>query len=135
MQRELWSLSLGIESEEPYAVDPTTRNESFMSAIIELIDIHNLRLHAATMNRIPIIVWLILFFTAFMAMLVMGYQAGLTGKRTPVATVSLAVAFSAILILITDLDRPRMSMFEVNNQAMINLHGKMSLDLGQPPGN
>ena len=65
-------------------------------------------------------------------MLVVGYQAGLTGKRSPVATVSMAVVFSAVIILITDLDRPRMSLFEINNQLMINLHGKMGLELGQP---
>ena len=91
------------------------------------------RLQAALMNRIPIIVWLILFFTAIMAMLVMGYQAGLTGKRTPVATVSLAIVISAVMILITDLDRPRMSLFEINNQLMINLQGKMEQKLNRPP--
>jgi len=85
------------------------------------------------MNRIPIIVWLILFFTAIMAMLVMGYQAGLTGKRTPVATVSLAIVISAVMVLITDLDRPRMSLFEINNQLMINLQGKMEQKLNRPP--
>ena len=132
MQRELWNLSLEVELESGNSADPQADNESFSLAVNGLIDIHNLRLHAATMNRIPMIVWLILFFTAIMAMLVVGYQAGLTGKRTPVATVSLAVVFSAVMILITDLDRPRMSLFEINNQIMINLHGKMGLELGQP---
>ncbi len=131
MQRKLWSLSVGVEFESRNAVDPKARSDAFMLAVVGLIDIHNLRLHAALMNRIPVMVWLILFFTAIMSMLVMGYQAGLTGKRTPIATVSLAVVFSAVMILITDLDRPLMSMFEINNQVMINLQSKM--ELGRPP--
>ena len=133
MQRKLWSLSVGMEFESRNAVDPKARSDGFMLAVVGLIEIHNLRLHAALMNRIPVMVWLILFFTAIMSMLVMGYQAGLTGKRTPIATVSLAVVFSAVMILITDLDRPQMSMFEINNQVMINLQSKMELELGRPP--
>ncbi len=133
MQRKLWSLSVGMEFESRNAVDPKARSDGFMLAVVGLIDIHNLRLHAALMNRIPVMVWLILFFTAIISMLVMGYQAGLTGKRTPIATVSLAVVFSAVMILITDLDRPLMSMFEINNQVMINLQSKMELELGRPP--
>ena len=133
MQRELWNLSLGLEFESRNAVEPQAHNEPFMLAVIGLIDIHNLRLQAVLMNRIPIIVWLILFFIAIMAMMAMGYQAGLTGKRTPVATVSLAIVFSAFMILITDLDRPRMSLFEINNQLMINLQGKMEQELNRPP--
>lgn len=133
MQRKLWSLSVGMEFESRNAVDPKARSDGFMLAVVGLIDIHNLRLHAALMNRIPVMVWLILFFTAIMSMLVMGYQAGLTGKRTPIATVSLAVVFSVVMILITDLDRPLMSMFEINNQVMINLQSKMDLELGRPP--
>ena len=133
MQRKLWNLSVGMEFESRNAVDPKARSDGFMLAVVGLIDIHNLRLHAALMNRIPVMVWLILFFTAIMSMLVMGYQAGLTGKRTPIATVSLAVVFSAVMILITDLDRPLMSMFEINNQVMINLQSKMELELGRPP--
>jgi hypothetical protein len=132
MQRELWQVSVGIEFTDHNAVDPKAQSDPFMRAIVELIDIHNLRLQAALMNRIPAIIWLILLLTAFLSMLVMGYQAGLTGRRSPVATYSLAIAFSAVIILITDLDRPRMSMFEINNQIMINLNEKMAGELGHP---
>lgn len=43
----------------------------------------------------------------------------------------MTIVFSAVMILITDLDRPQMSLFEINHQLMINLHGKMGLELGQ----
>ena len=49
-----------------------------------------------------------------MAMIVVGYQAGLTEKRSPVATFSLALSFSAVMILIMDLDRPLQSFFTLD---------------------
>jgi hypothetical protein len=67
---------------------------------------------------------------AVLSMIIMGYQAGLTDRRSPLATVTLAVAFSAVIILITDLDRPLMSFFEVNKQLLIDLNEYMEADLG-----
>ena len=113
-----------------------TQNEPFMQTVIELIDIHVLRLQATLMNRISIVIWSTLYFMAILAMTIMGYQAGLTGKRSPIATLSLAVAFSAVMMLITDLDRPKMSMFEINNQVMVDLAERMDVGMerAEPSG-
>jgi nitrate/nitrite transporter NarK len=91
---------------------------AFQSAVIAIMDVHIQRIQAALANRIPYIIWLTLYTTGALAMLVMGYQAGLVGKRTPVATISLAVAFAAVMMLIADLDRPFMSLFELNNSVL-----------------
>jgi hypothetical protein len=53
-----------------------------------------------------------------MSMVVVGYQAGLTEKRSPVATFSLALAFSAVMMLIMDLDRPLQSLFALDVAVM-----------------
>jgi len=66
---------------------------------------------------------------AALSMIIMGYQAGLTERRSPVATVTLAIAFSAVIILIADLDRPIMSFFEINKQLLVDLHDYMDADL------
>lgn len=88
-----------------------------------------LRLHAAVMNRIPHTIWMTLYLMAALSMTIMGYQAGLTERRSPVATVTLAVAFSAVIILITDLDRPIMSYFDINDQLLVDLYEYMEADL------
>ena len=88
-----------------------------------------LRLHAAVMNRIPLTIWMTLYLMAALSMTIMGYQAGLTERRSPVATVTLAVAFSAVIILITDLDRPIMSYFDINDQLLVDLYEYMEADL------
>ena len=80
-------------------------------------------------NRIPLTIWMTLYLMAILSMVIMGYQAGLTGKRSPVATITVAIAFSAVMILITDLDRPIMSFFEINNQLLVDLNDYMQADL------
>lgn len=66
---------------------------------------------------------------AILSMVIMGYQAGLTDRRSPVATVTLALAFSAVITLIADLDRPVMSLFDINRQLQIDLGEYMDKDL------
>ena len=88
------------------------------------------------MNRIPLTIWMTLYLMAALSMIIMGFQAGLTERRSPVATITLAVAFSAVIILITDLDRPIMSFFEINKQLLVDLYQYMetSLRLQYYPG-
>ncbi len=101
------------------------QRDPFLTAVISLIDIHSMRLQAAFMNRISWAIWVTLYMTAMLSMLVMGYQAGLVEKRSPLATMTLAVAFAAVMMLITDLDRPIMSMFQINDQIMVELVERM----------
>jgi hypothetical protein len=100
-----------------------------MASVLALTDVHYARLHSAVMNRIPFTIWMTLYLMAILSMIIMGYQAGLTDRRSPVATITLAVAFSAVIILITDLDRPIMSFFEINMQLLIDLSDYMQSDL------
>ena len=107
----------------------TDRDSPFMTSVLALTDIHYTRVHSAIMNRIPFTIWMTLYLMAALSMIIMGYQAGLTERRSPVATVTLAIAFSAVIILITDLDRPVMSFFEINKQLLVDLHEYMDADL------
>ena len=112
---ELWALW----SEEGLA------DSSFGSSVLGLMDMQTRRGQAALINRIPLVIWLTLYFTAVMSMIVTGYQAGLTERRSPVATFSLALAFSAVMMLIMDLDRPLQSLFQIDVQVMQQLAGFM----------
>ena len=107
----------------------TDQNSALMASVLALTDIHFIRVHSAIMNRIPFTIWITLYLMAALSMIIMGYQAGLTDRRSPVATITLAVAFSAVIILITDLDRPVMSFFEINTQLLVDLNEYMEADL------
>lgn len=112
IQMELWALG-----SDPRALGET----AFTQSVLGLMDMQTRRLHAAVVNRIPLVIWLTLYFTAVMSMIVVGYQAGLTDRRSPVATFSLALAFSAVMMLIMDLDRPLQSLFEIDISVMQQL--------------
>lgn len=98
----------------------------FAQSVLAMIDAHDARLQAALFNRISPIIWLTLFAMSLLSMVVMGYQAGLTGTRSSLATWTLAITFSAVMTLITDLDRPNMTLFKMNQGLMVELENRMS---------
>jgi len=129
IQQNLWSLATKSHGKNNVDQNETEQTTMFMESVIALTDIHFVRLHSAVMNRIPLTIWMTLYLMAVLSMIIMGYQAGLTDKRSPVATITLAVAFSAVIILITDLDRPIMSFFEINKQLLVDLNEYMQSEL------
>lgn len=118
---ELWSLGKGERQPSGTATANDPGNDALMNSVLRLMDMQTLRVQAALVNRIPLIIWLTLYFTAVMSMIVVGYQAGLTERRSPVATFSLALAFSAVMMLIMDLDRPLQSLFALDVAVMKQL--------------
>lgn len=129
IQRKLWTLAVNASKQDTQDRSDEKPNDMFMASVLALIDVHFTRVHSAIMNRIPLTIWITLYLMAVLSMIIMGYQAGLTEKRSPVATVTLAVAFSAVILLITDLDRPVMRFFQVNKQLLVDLDRYMQEDL------
>lgn len=129
IQAQLWSVAIQRHQQNGKKEADSKENDLFMVSILALSDIHFTRLHSAVMNRIPFTIWITLYLMAILSMVIMGYQAGLTDRRSPVATITLAIAFSAVIILITDLDRPIMSFFEINRQLLVDLNEYMEADL------
>lgn len=120
IHRELW---------EPGVDAGGAESEAFAQSVLGLMGIQARRSQATRANRIPPVIWLTLYFTAVVAMVVVGYQAGLTQSRSPFATFSLALAFSAVMMLIVDLDRPLQSFFEMDVGVMRELAEFMRMSL------
>jgi len=97
----------------------------FIQSLNEVIDLHGKRMTAALINRISPSIFITLYFVAFISMAMMGYQAGLAGIRTLIAGLVLMLAFSAVLVLIIDLERPSQKIFSVSQQVMVDLKGKI----------
>ena len=129
IQAQLWLLAAQNHQQTGKKKSDSKENDLFMVSVLALTDIHYTRVHSAIMNRIPFTIWMTLYLMAALSMIIMGYQAGLTDRRSPVATITLAVAFSAVIILITDLDRPVMSFFEINKQLLVDLSEFMEEEL------
>lgn len=90
-----------------------------------MINAHDQRLQTVLFNRVSPIIWFTLFGMAVLCMAVLGCQAGLTGTRSSFASCTRAVLFAFVMILITDLDRPRMSLFQQNHQLMVELQNRL----------
>lgn len=123
---QLWSIA------ESSMENGAARDETgiFAQSVLAMINAHDARLQATLFNRISPIIWFTLFLMSLLSMIVMGYQAGLTGARSSLATWTLAITFSIVMALITDLDRPNMSLFQINQDLMSELGSRMEDDSG-----
>jgi len=118
----LWSrLATFVEKSPPSAVTGL-----FVRSLNDIIDLHQKRVTAGLRNRIPASIFFTLYVVAFLSMGMMGYHAGLAGKRSLIANLLLITAFAAVLLLITDLDRPEQKVFGVSQQTMGDLESRIS---------
>ncbi|MCI0660804.1 MAG: hypothetical protein L0220_06995, partial [Acidobacteria bacterium] len=76
--------------------------------------------------RIPAIIWIVLFVITALAAASIGYHSGLTGRSRPLVIFAFILAFSTVIFLIEDLDRPMHGLLEINQQAMIDLRNKLN---------
>lgn len=120
----LWSLAESSMEN----VENTASTGIFSQSVLAMINAQDARLQAALFNRISPAIWITLYIMALLSMIVMGYQAGLTGSRSGIATWTLAITFSVVMSLVMDLDRPNQSLFSMNQQLMIDLHNRITSD-------
>jgi hypothetical protein len=121
---KLWMVADSSMSSPGDSIDDSI----FVNAILEMIKANDERLQATLFNRISPIIWLTLILMSCLSMIVMGYQAGLSGTRSVIATWTLAFAFAAVMTLVADLDRPQMSLFEMNESLMMELQNRINED-------
>jgi hypothetical protein len=125
MQQNLWDLAIHLSELQSQTESQEGMWNGFHASVLGLIDAHVARVQATALNRIPDVLWMALMLMAVLSMVVMGYQAGLVGRRSPMATITLAIAFATVMVLITDLDRPFNTLFHMDHQIMANLVEQM----------
>ncbi|MGF1725659.1 hypothetical protein [Photobacterium nomapromontoriensis] len=103
----------------------------YISSLNEVIDIHTERVNKSLRGRIPISIWLTLGLLTFLTIALNGIQVGAENKgRALVAALPFAMAFSLVLTLIVELDRPIRTIIEVSQQPLIDLRD--GLDVTTP---
>jgi hypothetical protein len=97
----------------------------FIESLNETIDLHESRITAGLYARVPpTVIWLLVVGVIFGVGMV-GYNAGLTGRRSMISAVVLAVALSAVLALVVDLDRPSDGFIRTSQQPLIDLRDSL----------
>ena len=107
VQQGLWQEAAALTER------PTPVLNLFLQSLSELTDLQLKRVRAGVWNRLPAAIVATLYGIAFLALTAMGYGAGLADSRTAIPSVMLILTFSAIIVLIVDLDRPRQQLFRV----------------------
>ena len=111
------ALAAQDRSSEVYALYTTSINE--------IIDAHNQRISTALQYRIPPAIIIVLFIIEFFSMLVLGYQFGLAGKRSPSMSLALAIIFAVVMFLIVALDRPELGVSRLSQKPMKTLQDQL----------
>jgi hypothetical protein len=93
----------------------------FTQSLNDVFDLHAKRVMLATRNHIPGIIWVALYMMAVLAMGQMGYHAALIGSSRSPVKFTMALAFSIVIVLIADLDRPHEGLLMVDQQEMVEV--------------
>lgn len=96
----------------------------FVDSLNEMIDLHAKRITVAA-YRIPPVIWLALLAVTVLSMMSVGYEFGQSGKANWQIALMLSLTFSAVILLIADLDRPGSGAVKVNQQPMIDLQARL----------
>jgi hypothetical protein len=110
LQTRLWQEA--TEVGQSYPNSPVAA--LFIDSINTVIDLHTKRITANFRARVPESIWDVLFLVAALSMAGMGYYFGVTDNRSWTANIVLVLAFSAVMLLVVDLDRPWEGSLKVN---------------------
>ena len=95
-----------------------------VQSVNEVLDAHTRRL-VVGFDHLPSAIQIMLLFVAGASMAVAGYSAGRTGSMQRWRMYSLALSISAIIVVITDFDRPMSGFIRVNQDGYHQLIGEM----------
>lgn len=121
LHARLWDHAAAAGTENPSSIVVGL----FIGSLNEVIDLHTKRLMLGAGNRIPGAIWTVLYFVTVVGTAVMGYHTGLAGSGRSLAMLALILAFSAVMALIADLDRPQEGLLRVSQQAMSDLRDSL----------
>lgn len=116
LQNKLWSLAISATEIDSR---PATTG-AFIKSLNDVIDSQGKR-NALLQMQVPEIVLMLLFIAFISSGGIMGYSAGLSGKRmfTPIMLVSILITL--IVFIIIDLDRPKRGFIKVDQSIMVEL--------------
>lgn len=117
LHSKLWSVAEDLAHAAPES-HPVAL---FIESLNQMIDLHESRVAGAIYGRVPETVLLLLFLSSILTLTMVGYNAGLRLRRSPLAAFMMILFLGAVLTLVVDLDRPREGFLAVNQQPLIDL--------------
>jgi hypothetical protein len=122
LQGQMWSHAVSIcEADRSSPIDAL-----FIDSLNSMIDLQTSRVTVSS-YRIPHSIWYAIAFVTALAMLMVGYQIGISGRKNLKIALVLALTFSTIVFLIVDLDRTTEGYLRVSQKPMFELQKQMQL--------
>ena len=91
----------------------------FLRYVGRIIELQEERLEVRERSRIPGAYWVVLYTVAVLALAAVGYHAGVAGTSRSSVILVVAAAFSAVIMVIADLDRPGHGFINVSQEPMV----------------
>ena len=110
-----WKAAAAVAAQSPGEVDV------FLSYVGRVIELRQERLTVRERSRIPVAYWTVLYVVAFLALGAVGYHVGVAGTSRSPVMLAVAIAFSSVIMVIADLDRPGEGFINVSQQPMFDL--------------
>jgi hypothetical protein len=101
----------------------------YIESLNETIDLDTSRVVAGLYARVPETVMLLLFVGSALTLGMVGFNAGLTGRRSPLTAIVMIVVLGAVITLIVDIDSPRTGTLTVSQQPLIQLANELGAPL------
>jgi hypothetical protein len=118
---QLWQLAINATEQKP-----TPHTALYIAATNEVIDLHQERVTAAFQHQMPDVFWYALYFLVVITTMIGGYDAGVSGaNRSFKVNMPVAIAFSIVLTLVVELDRPKSSLV-VTQQPLMDVRNSMT---------
>jgi hypothetical protein len=121
IQAQLWAIAQDVAR----TTDKGDLVALYIESLNETIDVHETRVTAGLYARVPETVILLLVGGAALSLVMVGYSAGLTKRRSLLSAVVLVLALGAVITIVVDLDRPREGFIQVSQQPLIDLENQI----------
>ena len=108
------------------APDDVAIKEGMVAKGESLWAIYRRRFSKHTLGKIGGIVLVVLYLLAVLALAAMGYHVGIAGTNRSPALLAVAIAFSAVILVIADLDRPGQGLINVSQEPMVELRATLA---------
>lgn len=116
LQQEMWAIAEDVARE-----DGSDVNALFIESLNDTIDLHTSRVVAGLYSRVPPTILWLLVGGAAVSLGMVGFSAGLSGRRSLVSAIVLMVALGTVITLVVDLDRPGDGFIRTSQQPLIDL--------------
>ncbi len=97
----------------------------YITSLNEMIDLHTERLVVGLQYHIPGTIWGALYLLTVLTFGLVGFEIGISGGGNIWASFIIALIFSTVILLITDLDRPMQGHIAVSQKPMLDLQQKL----------